>query len=345
MSDCLSLERNQGAVFQTSLAGGHLAHMTLSKADGADEAADFVINSAAQISKIIGFGGALTDATAINVIYSYNAVVDDFEMKYFSIDVDKTSTSNKLAFINPKVLLVSLGPLLKAKHPDVELIIMDDQKSLMPSWNGALQDPEARQYVDGVSAHWYMNLDFVSKTAGNFAEMSNWQQANPDLFNLAMEACEGYLIEGLGTGAGTKLLQPEMVWKRGEVYARDIVNDLANYATGWMDWNLVLDTKGGPTWVESNVDSPILVDEVDKIEFYKQSMYYVMGHFSKFQPPGSVRVKLELSVNAAAALVTVDRVAFFTPGNQVVFVLHNRDTTKKVVRIDLASKGRSCKAM
>ncbi|TYZ64426.1 hypothetical protein PybrP1_009690 [[Pythium] brassicae (nom. inval.)] len=471
----LSIGAKEAAVYQTSKAGSRLAYTTIAVSPAnASAIVDIVVDTTVRYQKIIGFGGAFTDAAAINVyqmeaavqqklvdayfsefglqytlaripiastdfstsIYSYNAVVDDFEMKNFSIDVDKTPTSNKLAFIkraieksrvglrelrffasawappawmtegnstiNAKLkgaagepywkalalyyskfidayeaegvpiwglttqnepvkqtalkywqslrfdtaqerdwIKKDLGPLLKAKHPDVKLMIMDDQKSLLPSWNGALQDPEARQYVDGVGVHWYMNLDFVSKTAGNFAEMSNWQQANPDLFILATEACEGYLIEGLGTGAGTKLLQPEMVWKRGEVYARDIINDLANYATGWMDWNLVLDTKGGPTWVENNVDSPILVDEVGKSEFYKQPMYYVMGHFSKFLPPGSVRVKLELSANATAALANVDRVAFFTPENQVVLVLHNRDQTEKVVRVNLAFEGRT----
>jgi glucosylceramidase len=160
------------------------------------------------------------------------------------------------------------------------------------------------------------------------------------LFILATEACEGYLIEPIGTGAGVKLLQPDMVWKRGEVYARDIINDLANYAAGWTDWNLVLNTQGGPTWVDNNVDAPILVDEVGKKEFYKQPMYYVMGHFSKFLPPQSVRVTLTASAAATTALDNVDRVAFYTPENQVVLVLQNRDTTPHTVRVSLSFEGR-----
>ncbi|EEY67012.1 uncharacterized protein PITG_17502 [Phytophthora infestans T30-4] len=86
---------------------------------------------------IIGFGGAFTDAAAINVyklssklqqtvldqyfsktglqytlgrvpigstdfsngIYSYNDVVDDFEIKHFSVNVDKFSSSHKIELI------------------------------------------------------------------------------------------------------------------------------------------------------------------------------------------------------------------------------------------------------
>ncbi|GAB9475274.1 Glycosyl hydrolase family 30 protein [Globisporangium polare] len=173
----------------------------------------------------------------------------------------------------------------------------------------------------------------MSKTAGNFAELTTWQQKNPDLFILATEACAGYLIEPIGTGAGTKLLQPEAVWKRGEIYARDIINDLANYAAGWTDWNLVLDTKGGPNWIANNVDAPILVDEEGKKEFYKQPMYYVMGHFAKFlPPPQSVRVALATKAESSSSLANVDRVAFFTP--------QNRDSTPKSVRVSLAFENR-----
>lgn len=475
-SDCdtvsngyLTLGADEAGIYQTSKAGDRLAYTTVPIESGEDADADLVIDTTVRYQKIIGFGGAFTDAAAINVyqmdsdvqqrivdayfsetglqytigripiastdfsesIYSYNPVVDDFEMKHFSIDVDRAPNSNKLNFIkraiqttqaaqrdltlfasqwgpptwmttenttiNAKIKGVAgepywkalalyyskfidaykaeginiwglttqnepikqtapkywqslrfnttderdwikkdLGPTLKQNHPDVKLIILDDQKDALVKWNAALNDPEARQYISGAGVHWYKNLDFVSKTAGNFADLTTWQNANPDLFLLATEACAGYLLEPIGTGAGVKLLQPDMVWRRGEIYARDIINDLANYATGWTDWNLVLNTKGGPTWVDNNVDAPILVDEVGKKEFYKQPMYYVMGHFSKFLPPQSVRVTLTASAAATSALANVDRVAFYTPQNQVALILQNRDATAKTVRVSLS---------
>lgn len=88
-----------------------------------------------------------------------------------------------------------LGLLMKQRHPKLKLIIMDDQKDALAKWTGALEDPEARQYVPGIGVHWYKNLDFVSKTAGNFAELTKWQEKNSGLFILATEACAGYLID------------------------------------------------------------------------------------------------------------------------------------------------------
>ncbi|KHJ95603.1 hypothetical protein OESDEN_04451 [Oesophagostomum dentatum] len=66
-------------------------------------------------------------------------------------------------------------------------------------------------------------------------------------------------------------------WYRGEEYAEDIITDLNNFVAGWVDWNICLDETSGPTWVDNNLDSPIIVNATaDK--FYKQPMFYAMGH-------------------------------------------------------------------
>jgi len=85
---------------------------------------------------------------------------------------------------------------------------------------------------------------------------------------------------------------------------------------GWVEWNLALDMKGGPTWVSNFIDSPIIVDKT-KDEFYKQPMFYAIGHFSKFISRGSIRIKLtQTSV--------VKSVGFKRPDGAVVIVLYNR---------------------
>lgn len=61
-----------------------------------------------------------------------------------------------------------------------------------------------------------------------------------------------------------------------------------NWVTGWMDWNMALNTHGGPTYVGNYVDSSIIVNKTSD-EFYKQPYFYAMGHYSKFLRPGSVR--------------------------------------------------------
>jgi len=76
-------------------------------------------------------------------------------------------------------------------------------------------------------------------------------------------------------------------WKRGEIYATNIINiliifieNLSHWVSSWIDWNIALNTNGGPNWNGNYVDSPIIVNSTAD-EFYKQPMFYVIGHFSK----------------------------------------------------------------
>lgn len=70
-------------------------------------------------------------------------------------------------------------------------------------------------------------------------------------------------------------------WARGELYAKNIIETLLHWVSAWIDWNLALDTSGGPTYVGNYVDSPIIINSTAN-EFYKQPMFYALGHFSKY---------------------------------------------------------------
>ena len=65
------------------------------------------------------------------------------------------------------------------------------------------------------------------------------------------------------------------------------------------------------------MDAPVLVSQ-ENGEFYKQPMYYALGHISRFIPPGSVRVGLDTGRNPVQA------VAVKRPNNSYAIVLLNR---------------------
>uniref|UniRef100_A0A8D2MZU9 Glucosylceramidase n=1 Tax=Zonotrichia albicollis TaxID=44394 RepID=A0A8D2MZU9_ZONAL len=67
-------------------------------------------------------------------------------------------------------------------------------------------------------------------------------------------------------------------WERGDHYSYSILTVMNHFVSGWTDWNLALDLGGGPNWVKNFVDSPVIVDG-SKDVFYKQPMFYHMGHF------------------------------------------------------------------
>ncbi|KAL1469848.1 hypothetical protein MTO96_040832 [Rhipicephalus appendiculatus] len=172
-----------------------------------------------------------------------------------------------------------------------------------------------------LASHWYKNK-FVGPSV-----LEHVRQRFPEKFILATEACAGYEITTVNK---VKLGS----WDRAERYASDIIEDLNHGVGGWTDWNLVLNTEGGPTWVGNYVDSPIIVNATAE-EFYKQPMYYAMGHFSKFIPRGSIRVFSSLQQNGILDIFDneLEHTAFLRPDSAVVVIVLNRKNREVTLKI------------
>ncbi|XP_061462805.1 lysosomal acid glucosylceramidase-like isoform X2 [Rhineura floridana] len=208
-------------------------------------------------------------------------------------------------------IALDLGPALaNSSHKDIRLIILDDNRVLLPHWAKVVlsEDSKARHYVHGIGLHWY--LDFIAPITDTVATTS---QLFPDYFLLSTEACTGSHFWERDVILGS--------WDRGNAYSRSILANLNNHVTGWIDWNLALDLEGGPNWVENFVDSPIIVDAGNDV-FYKQPMFYHMGHFSKFIPEGSQRIGLTVMQNCLGC--SLEHVAVLRPDGSAVVVVLNR---------------------
>ena len=44
-------------------------------------------------------------------------------------------------------------------------------------------------------------------------------------------------------------------WEQAVKYAIDIAGDLNHWAAGWIEWNVLLDGRGGPTCIGPGVDT------------------------------------------------------------------------------------------
>ncbi|XP_078602094.1 lysosomal acid glucosylceramidase-like isoform X1 [Branchiostoma floridae x Branchiostoma japonicum] len=205
-------------------------------------------------------------------------------------------------------IAADLGPTLEERgHGDVSLMMLDDNRIWLPAWaDTVLQNATAAKYVKGVGVHWYLN-SFVPPLT-----LSATHERHPDYFILATEACSGSFPWGRHVLLGS--------WDRGEDYTHDIIQNLKNWVVGWVDWNLALNGTGGPNWANNFVDAPIIVNS-GKDEFYKQPMYYHLGHFSKFIPAGSFRIDVKPESSSPGNL---DVVAFLTLEKSVVAVIFNR---------------------
>ncbi|XP_044530979.1 lysosomal acid glucosylceramidase [Gracilinanus agilis] len=177
-----------------------------------------------------------------------------------------------------------LGPTIaQSAHRDIKLLILDDQRLLLPHWaQVVLKDPNAAQYVSGVAVHWY--LDFLAPANATLGET---HRLFPDTMLFASEACVGSKFWEQSVRLGS--------WSRGTKYSHSIITNLIHHVAGWTDWNLALNLEGGPNWVRNFVDSPIIVD-INKDKFYKQPMFYHLGHFRE----GSWRFPLREQPGALA---------------------------------------------
>jgi len=197
-----------------------------------------------------------------------------------------------------------LGPALhEAGYGDVKLMILDDQRIFLPNWaKVVLSDSEASKYVSGIGVHWYWN-SIIGPEA-----LTDTHNVDSSKFILATEAC-------------SKNPPPEALghWKTGEDYSNDILDNLNHWAVGWVDWNLCLNSSGGPNWANNFDDSPIITNATAD-EFYKQPSFYHMGHFIKFILEGSQRVHASASHGALKFTSVVN-----PDGQRVMVILNSSD--------------------
>lgn len=208
-----------------------------------------------------------------------------------------------------------LGPQLRRDHPDVKIIIHDDQKMWLPAVKDILADEKVRQYVDGVGMHWYM---FPGQMGGKVQETHDWLAAEGmgHVFLLGTEACAGFSAVLTPPHTGPELGS----FFRAGSYSSDIITDVNAWTVGWTDWNLVLDMSGGPNHAGNVVDAPILVDPADPDVFYKQPLFYTMAHFSHFITPGSVRIGV-----TSGGPLSLECAGFLRPDGLVVLVIANNN--------------------
>ena len=214
-----------------------------------------------------------------------------------------------------------LGPALEkyagsGNRPKI-LVLDHNRDILWDRFSESMSVKDADKYIDGAAFHWYSGDQYenVAKVAENF----------PGKALIFTEGC----IEG-GPRPGA--------WFSGERYAHNLINDLNNGCTGWIDWNIALDMEGGPNHVGNNCDAPVLVDTKSGEVHYNSSYYYI-GHFSRFIKPQARRIELSASAYMAPATVdgrvgnTMEFCAFKNTDGTVAVVVMNRTEADMVYEL------------
>ena len=214
-----------------------------------------------------------------------------------------------------------LGPKLQAsQHAATEVYMLDHSRDHLAHWADTIYgDAEAAAYVTGAAVHWYESTFKV------YEEVFEAVHAKyPDYSIIHSEGC----IDDLGKDAPAGVLDPEgykesgwfdnddfwwgpnasdwaysVTWQGVNAadhplytpahrYARNIIVSLNHWLEGWIDWNIVLDARGGPNHVGNFCGAPIMVDTETGYVYYTP-IYYLLAQFSRSIRPGDRAVQTE----------------------------------------------------
>src|SRR5688572_18378563 len=184
-----------------------------------------------------------------------------------------------------------LGPAFQAASITTKIIIWDHNCDNPNYPITILNDPAAKQFINGSAFHLY---------AGNISALSTVHAAHPDKHL--------YFTEQWTAGSGS--FDGDLKWHLRNV----IVGSMRNWSRIALEWNLASDgnynphTPGGCTECKGALTLDGAVN--------RNVAYYIIGHASKFVTPGSVRIE---SNNVA----TIFNVAFKTPDGKKVLIVIN----------------------
>ncbi|HEU5147524.1 MAG TPA: glycoside hydrolase family 30 beta sandwich domain-containing protein [Chryseosolibacter sp.] len=191
-----------------------------------------------------------------------------------------------------------LGPAFEKAGIRTKIVVFDHNCDHPEYPISILNDEEARKYIDGSAFHLYI---------GEIDAMSKVHEAHPDK-NL-------YFTEQWTSGEGK--FDGDLRWHVKNL----IVGATRNWSRNVLEWNLAADPNFDPHTDDGGctmcMGALTIGDSVAR-----NVSYYIIGHASKFVPPGSVRI-------ASNIVDGLHNVAFITPERKKVLVVVNDNDARK----------------
>lgn len=207
-----------------------------------------------------------------------------------------------------------LRPALDAAgHADVKLFAWDHNTDrLLDRADAVLARPDTAAAFGGVAFHWY--------AGDHFEQVRAVAEAYPDKELLFTEGCVEYSRDRAEEATQER---------KAEQYAHALLGHLNAGAQGFIDWNLLLDERGGPNHVGNFCEAPLMYDREAEELIVNRSFHY-FGHVSRFVRPGARRFLVSRFDDA------VECAGFVNPDGGRVLVALNRGD--RPVRFELAER-------
>ncbi len=151
--------------------------------------------------------------------------------------------------------------------------------------------------VSAAAFHWY--------SGDHFQALELVHEAFPELLLIFTEGCIEY-----------KHSEAESQLSHAQRYGHNVIGDLNHGCHAWLDWNLALDSGGGPNHAGNYCDAPIMCD-LSTGRYEKRLSYYYIEHFSRYIVPGSRRIGLSCYTDA------VESSAWLRPDGSIVLAAMN----------------------
>lgn len=240
-------------------------------------------------------------------------------MKSHGIDIDAVTLQNEPQHggNNPSLVMSAseqadfvknhLGPKFKSSGIRTKIIIWDHNCDKPDFPISILNDPQAKQFVNGSAFHLY---------AGDISAMSQVHALHPDK--------DLYFTEQW-TGANGNF-GDDLQWHVKNV----IIGSVRNHSKIALEWNLANDpaykphTPGGCNQCKGalTIDGNVVTKNVS---------YYIIAHASRWVPQGSVRI-------FSSELESIHNVAFLTPNGKIVMIALNDSNETTVFNIQYKGK-------
>ena len=199
-----------------------------------------------------------------------------------------------------------LAPALRRHGLDgrLSLLIWDHNKEhLLERAQAVLSGQDMLEAVGGFAFHWY--------SGDHFENVQMTGQQFPGKRMVFTEGCVEHSV--WGTNA-------ELV---GAIhYAHEYIGDLNGGTDTLIDWNLLLDEKGGPNHVGNYCDAPMMYDTQSRQLHKKLSLDYI-GHFSRHIRPGAIRLGVSL------CCADIEATAAQNPDGSIAVVILNPSEQKQ----------------
>lgn len=240
-------------------------------------------------------------------------------MKSHGIDIDAVTLQNEPQHggNNPSLVMSAseqadfvknhLGPKFKSSGIRTKIIIWDHNCDKPDFPISILNDPQAKQFVNGSAFHLY---------AGDISAMSQVHALHPDK--------DLYFTEQW-TGANGNF-GDDLQWHVKNV----IIGSARNHSKIALEWNLANDpaykphTPGGCNQCKGalTIDGNVVTKNVS---------YYIIAHASRWVHQGSVRI-------FSSELESIHNVAFLTPNGKIVMIALNDSNATTVFNIQYKGK-------